>query len=157
LNKLIIMKIEDAIRSNFENNQQKAYINLIYTANEINTVAKKLFKAFDVTLQQYNVLRILKGKHPKSVNPGDIKLVMLDKSPDLTRLVDRLLSKGLVTRETCEVNRRKIDIKISDKGLAFLLETNSEVITNQNSITKSLTDKEAIQLSDLLDKLRTSL
>ena len=151
------MKIEDAIKSKFENNQQKAYINLIYTANEINAVSKKLFKQFDVTLQQYNVLRILKGKHPESVNPGDIKAVMLDKSPDLTRLVDRLLAKDLVSRETCEVNRRKIDIKISEKGLHFLEKTNSKIANNEQFITKSLTDKEADQLSDLLDKLRASL
>jgi len=151
------MKIEDAIKSKFESSQQKAYINLIYTSNEINAVSKKMFKQFDVTLQQYNVLRILKGKYPEAVNPGDIKAVMLDKSPDLTRLVDRLLLKKLVCRETCEKNRRKIDIKISEKGLNFLEETKSEVIQKQGVVTKCLTDQEADLLSDLLDKLRNAL
>tara|TARA_B100000809_G_scaffold256125_1_gene295640 strand:+ start:1145 stop:1600 length:456 start_codon:yes stop_codon:yes gene_type:complete len=151
------MRIEDAIKSKFESSQQKAYINLIYTSNEINTVLKKFFKQFDVTLQQYNVLRILKGKHPKSVNPGDIKTVMIDKSPDLTRLVDRLLLKGLVLRGTCEENRRKIDIQISDKGLSFLAKTNDLVAKNQKRITNCLTEVEADQLSSLLDKLRNSL
>ena len=148
------MKIEDAIKSKFESSRQKAYINLLYTANEVTTEAKRFFKAVDVTLQQYNVLRILRGKHPESLNPGEIKSVMLDKSPDLTRLVDRLLAKELVSRGTCEDNRRKIDIKISDKGLAFLDSTNEHVEKSQRAQTKNLTEDEASQLSDLLDKLR---
>ena len=148
------MKIEDAIKSKFDSQRQKVYINLIYTANEITAAAKKQFKEVDVTLQQYNVLRILRGKHPESLNPGDIKSVMLDKSPDLTRLIDRLLAKKLVYRATCEDNRRKIDIKISDKGLDFLESISAHVATPQRDKTKNLTEEEASQLSDLLDKLR---
>ena len=148
------MKIEVEIKSKFESNHHKAYINLIYTSNEINTASKKVFKQVDLTLQQYNVLRILRGKYPKSINPGDIKAVMLDKSPDLTRLVDRLLIKKLVTRETCEDNRRKIDIKISNKGLEFLKTFDPEIEKNQLSFASNLTDEEANQLSELLDKIR---
>jgi DNA-binding MarR family transcriptional regulator len=116
--------------------------------------AKKKFKEVDITFQQYNVLRILRGKFPESLNPGEIKSVMLDKSPDLTRLVDRLLAKELVERGTCEVNRRKIDIKISQKGLDFLKSIDKKVKGVHEAHTLNLTEQEAETLSNLLDKLR---
>ncbi len=148
------MKIDKEIKSSFQDNHHKAYINLIYTANEVGTLTKKLFKTVDITLQQYNVLRILRGNSPKPLNPGAIKAVMLDKSPDLTRLIDRLLLKKLVVRDTCEKNRRKIDIKITKEGLALLTQLDPLVKKKQEQITEKLTDEEACQLSDLLDKLR---
>jgi MarR family transcriptional regulator, 2-MHQ and catechol-resistance regulon repressor len=148
------MKIEDAIKTSFESTRQKAYINLIFTANEVTASAKKRFKEVNITFQQYNVLRILRGKFPESLNPGEIKSVMLDKSPDLTRLVDRLLTKELVERGTCEINRRKIDIKISQKGLNFLSSIDQKVQSVHQAHTLNLTETEAESLSNLLDKIR---
>ena len=115
--------------------------------------SKVIFKDLGITPQQYNVLRILKGKHPGCCAAGDIKEVMLDKSPDLTRLIDRLIEKGYVTREVCMENRRKLDIAITDKGLAFTKEIGPNLKIQFEQMNK-ITNKEAIELSRILDKMR---
>jgi DNA-binding MarR family transcriptional regulator len=149
------MKIEKAIKqSKFESPLQKAVINIFYTANWLRDQQWELFKKYDILPQHYNVLRIIKGKHPESVSPGDIKDVMLDKGNDVTRLVDKLVKMGLVKRSLCEANRRKIDINLTDKGLGFLKELNEPMRKQYNSIKKQLSEKEAEQLSNLLDKIR---
>ncbi len=149
------MRIEDEIKQKeFKSSYLKAYVNLIYTSNRMVDEQKAFFKKVEITHQQYNVLRILRGKYPESLNPGEIKSVMLDKSPDLTRLVDRLLVKELVERESCQDNRRKVNIKISDKGLKFLEDLEPMIVNATNQYEENLTDEEASQLSDLLDKLR---
>ena len=149
------MRIEEEIKQKkFPSNYIKAYVNLVYTANKITDEQKTFFKKAEVTHQQYNVLRILRGKYPETSNPGEIKSVMLDKSPDLTRLVDRLLAKNLVARESCLDNRRKVDIKITEKGLSFLQDIEPLVNESGSRYNKNLSDTEAILLSDLLDKLR---
>jgi DNA-binding MarR family transcriptional regulator len=148
------MKIEEAIKQKkFNNSQEKAWINLIYTYNQLSGKLEELFKRFDLTHQQYNVLRILRGKHPESACCGAIKEVMLDKNPDLTRLCDRLLSKGLVDRFVNEENRRQVNVGITEKGLK-LLEEMEPVMKEYNNIAENLTEEEANTLSDLLDKLR---
>ena len=115
------MKIEDAIKQQkFENNLHKALVNLIYTSNWIAANQSEFFKDYDILPQHYNILRILKGKFPNSSCPGDIKEVMLDKNPDLTRLLDKLVKLGYVDRQLCEENKRKMDITITKKGLDFL-------------------------------------
>lgn len=117
------MKLEDAIKQKkFDSPLHKATINLMYTANWLHGEFRDLFKIFDITHQQYNVLRILRGMHPACVNPTEIKEVMLDKNPDITRLCDRLLLMGLINRNVDKDNRRKMKIVITDKGLALLLE-----------------------------------
>ena len=148
------MKIEEEIKQKkFESNYQKAHLNIMFTANWLMDKSKLLFKGFGITLQQYNVLRILKGKHPSSCAAGDIKEVMLDKSPDLTRLIDRLMEKGYVTRGVCVENRRKLDIAITDKGLALIKKIDPKIKVQFEQIRK-ITDKEAIGLSRILDKMR---
>jgi len=148
------MKIEEEIKQKkFESNYQKAHLNIMFTANWLMDKSKLLFKGFGITLQQYNVLRILKGKHPGCCAAGDIKEVMLDKSPDLTRLIDRLMEKGFVTRGVCEENRRKLDIAITDKGLTLIKEINPKLKVQFEQIRK-ITDKEAIELNRILDKMR---
>lgn len=148
------MKIEDEIKSKFSCEYSKAFINLIYTSNKLQDRSKAIFKQLGVTQQQYNVLRILRGKYPQPLNPGQIKEVMLDKSPDLTRLIDRLIGKELVSRQNCEGNRRKIDITITDNGLEFLKTSDSLIDNIQPIISESLTTDEASQLNNLLDKAR---
>ncbi len=149
------MNIEQAIRqSKFQSSYHKAAINIIYTGNWLRDTQVDFFKAYDLLPQHYNVLRILKGKHPEAVSPGQIKEVMLDKGNDVTRLVDKLFKKGYVKRQLCKDNRRKIDIHISEKGIAFLKELEEPVKKQLSPLKKNLTEKEAEQLSYLLDKLR---
>lgn len=148
------MKIEDAInQKKFENPYQKAFINLKYTHNWLMDQSKSTFQPFDITQQQYNVLRILRGAYPNVRSAGEIKNVMIDKSPDLTRLMDRLVAKELVDRELCLINRRKVEIKINIKGLNLLDEMDKSVKKSQK-VMHSLTIEEAEELSNLLDKLR---
>lgn len=149
------MKIEEAIKQNtFKNNVLKASVNLIYTSNWLRDIHEKTFKEFQILPQHFNVLRILKGKFPNAVSPGEIKEVMLDKGHDLTRLLDKLVKRGLVERKICDTNRRKIDITLTNKGLEELEKMNKSLDKNTKRLHNHLTENEASILSDLLDKMR---
>jgi len=149
------MKIEDEIKQpQFKSVHQKAIINLVFTHSWFHRDQKHVFKQFDMTPQQFNVLRILRGRHPNAASPKEIKEVMVDKTPDVTRLVDRLLLKGYVTREVCEENRKMMDITISDKGLQALEEIDPIVWEQVKRLETVLTNDEANELNRLLDKLR---
>ena len=104
-------------------------------------------------MQQYNVLRILKGQYPEFVPVGDVKAVMLDKNPDLTRLCDRLEEKGLIERNTNPCNRRQVLLRIAQPGLD-LLDRSEPMLYEQAKKLQNLSDEEAETLSNLLDKLR---
>jgi DNA-binding MarR family transcriptional regulator len=148
------MKLEDEIKqSRFTSAQQKAMVNIIFTANWATAKLRDIIKVHNITLQQYNVLRILRGKYPKAANPGEIKAVMLDKNPDLTRLCDRMSRQGLISRSVDEVNRRKMNICITEKGLKVLEQTDPAFRDLELALV-NLKDSEAERLSDLLDKLR---
>jgi len=152
---VIGMRIEEEIRQKkFVNNHQKANLNILFTANWVIGTIKETLKPFGITHQQFNVLRILKGKQPESCSADEIKRVMLDKSPDLTRLIDRLVDKGYVTRVVNTKNRRKLDIAIKDQGSALLEEIGPEVKKEMVRL-KGITDKEARELSRILDKMRS--
>ncbi|WP_162053511.1 MarR family winged helix-turn-helix transcriptional regulator [Pontibacter pamirensis] len=149
------MKIEEEIKQpTFKSEYQKAHINLIYTSGWVQQAQAGLFKPFGVTLPQYNVLRILRGQHPK---PATISLLierMLDKTSNASRIVDKLEAKELVTREQCPADRRTVDVLITEKGLALLKEMDNLESGEGTGIT-NLTEQEAAQLSDLLDKIRS--
>ena len=114
---------------------------------------RDVYKPFNITPQQYNVLRILRGRHPESVNPSEIKEVMLDKNPDITRLCDRLLGMGLIERSIDNINRRKMNIGITEKGFA-LLDQIYPLLSAQQSQIFNRSDIDFELLSDLLDQLR---
>lgn len=149
------MKIHEAIKQNkFATNVDMAIVNIVYTSNWLHDSQKKFFTKHNIKAQHYNILRILKGRHPAAASPGEIKEVMLDKSPDLTRLIDKLVVQKLVERYMCEENRRKVDVFITDKGIS-LLKLIAEDMKEVNDVWKSkLSEVEAGKLSDLLDKLR---
>lgn len=148
------MKIEDAVKQeNFESPQVKAWMNVIYTYNQMTDQVNQAFKQFEITSQQYNVLRILRGRKGKPVCCGEVKEVMLDKNPDLTRLSDRLIKKGLIERSVNEQNRRQVQLTITQKGLD-LLEEMDPVIKEHNQFLMNLSDSEAEKLSVLMEKLR---
>lgn len=148
------MKLEDEIQQKkFKNETQKLAINLTYTHNWLNAHYSAMFRTSDITMQQFNVLRILRGQYP---NPCSVKLIkerMLDRMSDASRIVDKLKAKGLVDRRECPVDRRSVDILITDKGLD-LLKSMDNVDENFKSVFKTLTDEEMRTLNHLLDKLR---
>lgn len=138
------------INSKFENEQQKALLNIMYTSNYIASFQNDFFKPYGLSPQQYNILRILRGaKEPLKVQV--IKSRMIDRSPNVTRLTDKLIDKGLIERLNCETDRRVVHIQITKKGLELL----AKIPTNKSKLTKSnLSIEEAETLNQLLDKLR---
>lgn len=146
------MGIKEEIKSKFDNNQIMATVNIFYTANWLRDISAPIYKKYGLLSQHYNILRIVRGRNPKSVSPGYIKEVMLDKGRDLTRLVDKLVKLKYVERKLCETNRRKMEIKITQSGLEIV-----EVVEKaMDQLYKGykLTEKESLELSNLLDKLR---
>ncbi len=150
------MRISEAIKQQkFKSNQDMALINLLYTSNWLKDHQRTFFDNYDLKAQHYNVLRILKGKYPDVSSPGEIKEVMLDKAPDLTRLIDKLIKMRLVDRKVCEKNRRKVDVIITKEGIDYLNTITGEMEKIESGMKNKLTDQEALKLSDLLDKLRS--
>ncbi len=150
------MRIEEAIKQKtpFKSERQKAVVNLIYTHNWLVGQQKAFFKTYDITLQQYNVLRILRGQHPNPISTSEIRERMLDKMSDVSRIVDRLVKKDLVTRQVCKSDKRLVDVFIHENGLC-LLDQIDEINAQTELLTSSLTEEEARQLNYLLDKMRT--
>lgn len=148
------MRIDDEIQSSkFENNYQKAVINISYTYSWINNETRSLFEKNNITIQQFNILRILRGQYPNPATVNLLKERMVDKMSDASRIVDRLVQKGLVSRCTNKKDRRAVDIRISEQGLAVLQKMDVE-FKIRDFLKNNLTEEEAGQLSDLLDKLR---
>ncbi|MBL6448021.1 MarR family transcriptional regulator [Fulvivirga sp. 29W222] len=148
------MNFEEEIQQKkFKSEKQKATLNLIFTSGWLVNRHKEFFKPFGITNQQYNVLRILRGQHPKSISTCVIKERMLDRNSDVSRIVDRLTLKGWVSKEICPNDRRLVDVIISDDGLALLKRMDSAV-EKLDSQLGNLSEKDAKLLNDLLDKIR---
>ncbi|MBS1597120.1 MAG: MarR family transcriptional regulator [Bacteroidetes bacterium] len=150
------MTIERDINQNkFRNEHQKSAINLIYTFNWMNEKFDKIFEQFDITQQQFNILRILRGAGGGPLSTLQIRQRMLDKMSDTSRIVDRLIKKGLVKKNICKSDRRLVDVIITEKGKRLLDKIDS---TNEtmDAILKNLTQADAKNLNQLLDKLRNS-
>ena len=142
--------ISKDINSKFPNNKVKALLNIIYTANWISSKQNTFFKPYGISPQQYNILRILKGAG-EAIKVQTIKERMLERAPNATRLMDKLCDKNLINRLACADDRRVVHIEITKKGLQLLGAISKEF---KDDLLESLTDKEAEQLSNLLDKIR---
>ncbi|MCA0152939.1 MarR family winged helix-turn-helix transcriptional regulator [Winogradskyella vincentii] len=138
------------INSTFPNNRVKALLNIIYTANWITSCQNEFFKEFGISPQQYNILRILRGAgEPLKVQT--IKDRMLERSPNATRLMDKLCAKNYIERLPSEHDRRVVKIVITKEGKELL----ESIPKNLNKdLLKNINEDEAKQLSDLLDKMR---
>ena len=148
------MGIEKDIQQvKFRNLRQKASINLIYTVAWMRDKSKIFFYAEDITAQQFNILRILRGSFPQPLSTLQIRERMLEKMSDTSRIVDRLITKGLVKKITCKNDRRLVDVIITDKGKNLLarLDARQDEI---DGVLGNLSEKDANILSDLLDKIR---
>lgn len=148
------MNLESEIKQkNFQNEYHKAIVNIVYTYNWMMEKQTKQLKPFDISLQQYNILRILRGQHP---NPATVKLIkarMLDKMSDVSRLVEKLRIKELVDRHICQHDRRNVDVCITEKGLELLKELDPKEKEMQEYMS-NLDEKEIELLNIYLDKLR---
>jgi DNA-binding MarR family transcriptional regulator len=146
------MPLEEDIRQpKFSSEYQKASINIQFTSSWLYNQNSLYLKKFDITPEQFNVLRILRGSHPEAMMLADITSRMIDKSSNCTRLVEKLRVKGLVTRKLCEDNRRQVDISLTEKGITLLKKIDMEPMTG---IMGVITKAEAKELNRILDKLR---
>lgn len=151
------MSIEKDIKQQkpFKSSYQKLVVNLIYTSNWMSSEQQGLLKPFDLSSQQYNVLRILRGQYPNPITVNGIIERMLDKMSNASRLVDKLLLKGYVSRCDNADDRRACDIRITESGTEILKKI--DVLQEQaDEKMKRLSPEEAELLSSLLDKLRGS-
>jgi len=147
------MKIEEEIKQvKFKSSHQKAVINLLFTAGWLQGQQQNFFKPFGITNQQFNILRILKGQHPKTISGTEIKSRMLDRNSDVSRLLERLAAKGFINKQTCPKDKRAADVSITTAGLDLLSELDKK--QKQIDAVLRLSDKEAEELSNLLDKGR---
>lgn len=149
------MSIENDInQKKFRNEYQKAIVNLIYTYNWVTERSKLLFDKVDVTPQQFNILRILRGAGTP-ISTLQIRQRMLDKMSDTSRIVDRLVTKGLVKKVVCKTDKRLVDVSIADKGKK-LLEKMDKYQDDMDAIAGNLSEAEAKVINKLLDKIRNS-
>jgi DNA-binding MarR family transcriptional regulator len=149
------MSIEDEIHQRkFRNDHQKAAINLIYTSNWLNERMKYLFDNYDVTSQQFNILRILRGAG-EPLSTMQIRERMLDKMSDTSRIVDRLVKKELVKKVIRKADRRLVDVTITEKGINLLAELDSKD-AEMDALLKNLDESDVKQMNRLLDKIRNS-
>ena len=146
--------IEDAIQQkSFASEKEKALVNLSYSYHELAYRQLQLLRDFDVSVQQFNVLRILRGSAPESLSIKSIAQRMLDKTSNASRLVDKLVEKELAEQKTCEKDRRQSDVFITEKGMNCINRA-SQCMT-ENLIEKlPLSEEQWVVLNDLLDQMR---
>ncbi|NJO03269.1 MAG: MarR family transcriptional regulator [Bacteroidia bacterium] len=152
------MKLEEEIQqSRFRNDYQKAILNIMYTGNWMENRLKRFFSEVNqvqsITLQQYNILRILNGRYPATASVNDLKDRMLDPVSDVSRIVERLRKQGLLSREVCPSDRRAVDVKITEQGRA-LIDQLDAYNPQMDEILGHLTPNELALLNQLLDKVR---
>jgi DNA-binding MarR family transcriptional regulator len=148
------MKLEtEIVQKKFQSEYHKAIVNIVFTYNWMIEKHTELIKPYDISLQQYNILRILRGQHP---NPATVKLIkerMLDKMSDVSRLVEKLRVKDLVNRHICKHDRRNVDVYITEKGLELLKELDPKE-KEMEDLMSNLDENEIEQFNIYLDKLR---
>ena len=151
----VVMNIEQVIKSTIKLSiTKKVMLNLTYTRNYMGDKFSELLKPYGISSEQYNVLRILRGQKGNPLNMQDIQERMVTKNSNTTRLIDKLLLKEMVIRNTCPNNRRKIEIKITELGLKTLSELDPIIEKHDLVLTEKLTGTELETLNILLEKIR---
>lgn len=149
------MRIEDILKVNSEIPLSKSVVvNLLFTYGLVNSELNKALKPYDVSIQQFNVLRILRGRKGEPASLSTVQDRMINKMSNTTRLVDKLIKKGLVHKTINKTNRRKIDISITNEGLNFLNQIDALIDSKEVQLVSKLTNNEANELIRLLGKLR---
>lgn len=150
------MTLEEELKQKeFKSKRQRAYLNILFTASILNLEHTRLFKPFSISMQQYNVLRILRGQNNKPVSIGLIQERMLDIQSNASRLIDKLEDKKLVNRKVCPSDKRQMEITITPEGLNLLMRLDEIVDLAEGNI--QLSDEEADLMNELLNKLREKL
>ncbi len=149
------MRLEKEIQQAkpFRNNYHKASVNLVFTGKWMIQFHSDVFKQYNLTIQQYNILRILRGRSPAAATVKFIRERMLDRMSDASRIVELLRKKELVERNICGLDRRKMDVVITQKGLNLLEEIEKEN-ERVDKYLSGLNEEEIVLLNDLLDKVR---
>lgn len=149
------MSLEQEIKQEkgFASERHKAVVNIMFTEAWLRSQMSEILKPYDLTVQQYNVLRILRGSSPKPLSTSCIRGRMLDKMSDASRIVDRLYKKELLERKTCSVDKRLVDVFISKEGLKVLSQIDDSMRTFNESVN-SITEEEARVLNGILDRIR---
>lgn len=149
------MKIEDELKTTqFTDDKQKAVLSILFTASWLENYINGHLKAYDLSHQQYNILRILKGSHPKALSVLEIKSRMIDKMSNVSRLIEKLKQKKFVTRQENTKDRRLVEIEITEEGRQVLDKIMQKMPTEPNFLD-NINTEEAKQLVELLDKLRS--
>lgn len=149
------MNIETLTKTNITlPSARKVLLNILINQGIILESLNDILKPFDLSPEQFNVLRILRGQNKKTTNMCVIQERMITKSSNTTRLIDKLLLKGLVTRNVCRENRRKIEVTITKKGLEVLEQLDPKLVENENYFASNLSETELEQLNLLLEKYR---
>ena len=149
------MSLEKAIQSTVQlAPKQKAVLNIMYSSRIVEDRIAEVLKAYELSKEQYNLLRILRGQKGKPANLYTIQERMIHRMSNTTRLVDKLIEKELVKRSTCESNRRKVEIVITEKGMKLLAVLDPEMKKTNDKLLESFTIKELEVLNTLLDKLK---
>lgn len=148
------MSIEEEIKQRqFRSPFQKAVINLIFTANRLLARQQDFLRPYGITTQQFNILRILRGQHPKKISGAEIRSRMLDRNSDISRLLERLCAKGLIQKAPCPSDKRAADVAITANGLAALTDIDAKMERLEQELVQ-LSAAEAEHLSSLLDRSR---
>jgi DNA-binding MarR family transcriptional regulator len=150
------VKLEQAIQSTkFKSEVQKAGLNILYTAWWLKTVMSKELKEFGLTHEQYNVLRILKGKYPDQMCVRDVACRMIEKSSNVPRIIDRLELKKLVKRSTSAIDKRETVITLTQSGIT-ILEASTGIVNKTLDIILAINEHDASELNGLLEKVRSN-
>jgi DNA-binding MarR family transcriptional regulator len=150
--KLNVLKLEDAIKtSGFKDQKQKAVVNIMYTAYKVKSTISNTLKEFSLTPEQYNVMRILKGKHPEQMCVKDIAQRLIERSSNVPRILDRLEAKKLIQRSQSLVDKRETAVNLSNAGID-LLEIANVALEKTNNGMSLLSELEIQQLNELLDR-----
>ncbi|MBO6515875.1 MAG: MarR family transcriptional regulator [Bacteroidia bacterium] len=145
--------IDQEVKTRFANNRQRFITNLFFTSNHFQNMFTDILRPYDLSIPQLNILRILRGAG-KAVTMNNVKTLMIDKAPNLTRLTDKLLAKKLIARQRSDQDRRVVYISVSKEGMSLLEKIDNDEAFNNLNFLERISEEEAKHFSNLLDRIR---
>lgn len=149
------MKLEDELKmQQFTDNFQRAYLNIVFTANWLESDMQQKLKSYNITTPQFNVLRILRGQKGKPISAFGIQERMIHRTSNVTRILEKLVEKGLVSRQSNAANRRMIDVTLTEEGLELVNSTDNIILDTYQHMRRVISEREAEHIGNCLDRLR---